>query len=272
MTNQYTDSAGADIDLGRDPSAEDANLQEQDQQQPEQEEQQQQPAPGIDLATLLRSVVRDEMAAFKNSTQSINDRNYNTLSALGQRIEALAGQGATVTEIRDLVDDLHALSVDPNDREKRQLQRKLAVAEAAVAAPAQTQQPQQDEGRYAPNDAEWATHLDALNAYAVNKGFSAEELNAPNWMARLHGAGLAAVDSYKDIRSYTAGLRAAMDALATKEYQAKRPQNRQTNVMATGAGRRNELDDYHKALRDGTKLPSPEEIDRITARILASNG
>ncbi len=268
MTNQYTDSAGADIDLERDPSAEDVNLQEQEQTQPEQEQQQPQ---GIDLGTLIDTRLQAQLDFVNRRLQSLDDRTSRTLQTLGQRIEALSGQGATMTEIRDLVDDLHALSVDPNDREKRQLQRKLAVAEAAAVAPSPVA-PAQDEGRYAPNDAEWATHLDALNAYAVNKGFTAEELNAPNWMPRLHAAGLAAVDSYRDIRSYTAGLRAAMDALATKEYQAKRTQNRNTNVMATGAGRKNELDEYHKALRDGTKLPSPEEIDRITARILASNG
>ncbi len=196
-----------------------------------------------DLLEQLRSALREDMRAelshIDRRQQSSSDRQQNQIAELGQRIEALSqgGQGATLAEIRDLVDDLHQLTIEPDVREKRALDRKLARFEKAAAEPPKPQEQQRTppaaddlDARY---DAEIAPDLED---YARLKGFTAAELAAGNWMDRVMAAGApqGLTMTPAGIRAYKDGVKAALDRMAKDGAAARRPQTRPANLGSGG--------------------------------------
>lgn len=240
MTNQYADTSTADLE--RADSAEGADLQEQDKEQPQQ--------PGIDLGDFIDDRLRRQLDFVNRRLQSLDDRTTRTLETLGGRIEALAASGASLSDIRDMVDDLHALSVDPNDREKRKLERQIATLERDKQAPPRTEPAQPAaSGERQFNEAEFSAEWgspdapvkgtvlgDAFKYAALRGNIDADTFRANLNRLQAEAAPQGVYYGPSGLRAFRAAMEERIDAWVEQRRATTRPQTRTPNVQTNGAG------------------------------------
>ncbi len=203
--------------------------------------------PELSLADLARELaaLRDDVRYTDRRVQSFTDKTTNIMAGLEQRVIALASNGIDAVELHSMLSAVYEQQVDPDVRERKALEQRIAKAEKASQtpppAPMQQMQPEQP-GRH-PSWNDWdGGHIPLLVSHAKTRGFSEAEMAAPEWKSRLYAAGLVEYDgrNYSTAWQYDAAIRQAVDNLAVQKRQNTKGRAETPNVTtATGGGRRN---------------------------------
>lgn len=249
MTQQYYDADAVDQEPGT--SEEAGAVQSEPQSQPQQTTQ--------DTEAFLRGIFRSELDYLNRRVQSLDSRMTNWQTEQMQRIAALAAQGE---DTRGMLSDLHEVTIDPSERDRKALERRLSRAEAQQSQPQPQPQQTAPDGRLSEAQFEEVFRgengiIDSLREWGMAHGIPAADFNAAWDMLNTNAAGAGVEYTTAGLRKYEAAMKKEITKYAQARFNAQKPQTRTQPVRAQGAPSR----DWSATTRNAKSLNDFSDAD-----------
>lgn len=268
----------ADEDRGLSPEATEENLPPSEEAQAQLDQEAQEELARFSTEE-LRGVVRGEVDTILRSAL---DRHFQGVAHLTDQLKGqigylLATQGAT-KETLDTLQALQEAQVEPELLEQVKTRRDSQKLREMVERE-RNPRPQpvlSREQTQANQEAFWAKHYQDITEPNIREhlervGVTDDEYNqkiAPKLSGSIDVLGKGLDEGARLYRQHESAARKAIDAYVDTRKKAERVRAPIDTTRASGGPRLTSAETYRKALREGGKLPTPEEIDASTQEFL----